>query len=181
MQGALDERRATQIAAKFLQRHDGKLKYLKLIKLIYIVDREALKEHGYALTGDAYFSLPHGPIVSEIQDLITDDPEFVDSDYWKDYIKTSENDVELVETPEFDALSPIANRLVEKVDDEFGGYNRWELRDITHNFPEWEDPGKSRLPITYESILKAVGRDERAEELSSELEARNFAKKILAD
>lgn len=181
MRGALDEKRVTQIASKFLKRHGGKIKYLKLIKLLYIVDREALRQHGYPLTGDQYFSLPHGPVVSEAQDLITDDPEFVNSDYWKNYIQTKGNDVELVDEPPSDALSPVASQLIEEVDEQFGDYTRWELRDKTHDFAEWEDPGKGRLPITYKSILEAVGKEEKAEELSEELEAHNHVKKMLED
>lgn len=179
MPGALNEKRATQIAAKFLRRHDGELKYLKLIKLIYIVDREALRQYGYAITGDDYYSLRHGPIVSEVQDLITDDPDFVDSDYWKDYIETEGLDVELVDEPEFDALSEVASQLVEEVEERYGNYNRWKLRDITHDFPEWEDPGDGRLPITFESILKSVKEDEEVEELSRELETHNNLKRLL--
>ncbi len=179
MQGCLSEERATQIAAKLLEKHDEKMKYLKLIKLLYIIDRQSLRRHGYPLTGDTYYSLPHGPIVSEIQDLITDDPEFVRSDYWKDYIKTRDEDVILEKQPSTDLLSSAASEIIEEVDNEYGRYNRWELSEITEGFPEYEDPGKSRIEITYEDILKAVGKKEEAKELSSEIEDINFFRKTL--
>lgn len=179
MRGCLAEKLATQIAARLLERHGRRMKYLKLIKLLYIIDRESLRQYGYPLTGDEYYSLPHGPIVSEIQDLITDDPEFVRSDHWKSYIKTESNDVILEKQPSTNLISSAATKIIEEVDDEYGGYDRWELSRITEGFPEYEDPGKSRIPITYEDILKAVGKSEKAEEISSEIEDINFFRKVL--
>ncbi|HEU68345.1 MAG TPA: DUF4065 domain-containing protein [Candidatus Acetothermia bacterium] len=52
------------------------MNYLELIELMYIADREARKQWDYPLTGGAYFSLPQGPLVNRIKDLITDDPAY---------------------------------------------------------------------------------------------------------
>jgi len=58
-----DERKATQVAARFLAAAGGTLPYMSLIKLMYFMDREALFQWGAPVTNDTYFSLDHGPIL----------------------------------------------------------------------------------------------------------------------
>jgi hypothetical protein len=47
-----NERRATEAAARFLKLRGGKMSYLKLIKLLYLLDREALLRWGRPVTTD---------------------------------------------------------------------------------------------------------------------------------
>jgi len=49
--------------------------YIKLIKLLYLADREALLRWGRPITTDCHVSMPKGPVVSQIYHLITDEPE----------------------------------------------------------------------------------------------------------
>ena len=58
-----NERRATEAAARFLKLRGGRMSYLKLIKLIYFLDREALLRWGRPVTGDRYVSMDNGPVV----------------------------------------------------------------------------------------------------------------------
>ena len=69
-----DEKKATQAASGFLVLSGGKLNYLKLIKLLYLLDRATLLAWGRTVTGDHYYSMKHGPVLSEVLDLITDMP-----------------------------------------------------------------------------------------------------------
>ena len=175
----LDERKSTQMAAWLLERTNGRMKYLKLIKLLYITDREALRKWGQPLTGDSYYSLPHGPIVSRIRDLITDDPAFSESTYWCDFIKKEDYDVVLTSIPKYDRLSEAEIELLREIFDQYGPMSRWDLRDLTHEFPEWQNPDGGSIPISYEDILKAVGRENEAKEIASDIETDNFVFKLL--
>ena len=175
----LDEQKSTQMAAWLLERTNGRMKYLKLIKLLYIADREALRKWGQPLTGDSYYSLPHGPIVSRIQDLITDDPMFSESTYWCDFIERAGYDVVLTSIPNYDRLSRAEIELLRDIFDRYGLMSRWDLRDLTHEFPEWQNPDGGSVPISYEAILKAVGRESEATQLASEIEADNFVFNLL--
>jgi hypothetical protein len=47
------------------------MSYIKLIKLLYLVDREALLLHGRPVTTDRYVQTDQGPSLSQINDLIT--------------------------------------------------------------------------------------------------------------
>ena len=46
MEFFFDERRAAQAASLLLERRAGRMPYIKLIKLLYLADREALIETG---------------------------------------------------------------------------------------------------------------------------------------
>jgi len=55
-------------------------------------------------------------------------------------------------------MSECDMEVMDAVWNEFGHLDQWEIRDYTHTHcAEWEDPGGSSLPITYEVILQAVG------------------------
>ncbi len=65
-----DEEKATEAAALILSLRGGQMHYMKLIKLLYLLDREALSRWGIPVTTDTYVSMDHGPVVSAIYNLI---------------------------------------------------------------------------------------------------------------
>jgi uncharacterized phage-associated protein len=65
MKPRFNEQKATQAAARFLKLANGKMNYLKLIKLLYLLDRESLNRRGRPVTGDQYYSMKLGPVLSE--------------------------------------------------------------------------------------------------------------------
>jgi len=178
--GCFDEEKATQMAAYLLTKSKGAMPYLKLIKLLYIADREALRRWGYPLTGDRYASLDHGPVVSQIMDLIKHGPVWPGSKHWVKYIETRKEFVRLRKRPPFDLLSEATRSLLDEIYEKYCRLDRWVLRDLVHEFPEWKDPRGSSIPISYVDILKAVGREDEAEELAEEIEAKNRFKRALS-
>ncbi len=50
------------------------MSYMKLIKLLYLADREALARWGRPITTDTYVAMKHGPVLSYILNLITPTP-----------------------------------------------------------------------------------------------------------
>jgi len=144
------------------------MKYLKLIKLLYIADREALRQWGRPVTTDRYVSMKEGPVVSNVYNLIVSEPSPREQSIWHQHIRTVSNwDVELVGDTPKDELSDAEETLLGDVFKTHGHKNRWELVDETHKFPEWKNPGTSSLPITYREILKAVNKSE--EEVSADI------------
>jgi uncharacterized phage-associated protein len=175
-----DEEKSTAMAAYLLRKcPDRRMNYLKLIKLLYIADREALKRWGYPLTGDAYFSLPHGPVVSRIKDLITDDPAFSGAKVWTSYIRRSDHDVVAMAKPPLDSLSRAELELLDEIFADYGSYTPWQLVDLAHAFPEWRNPRGSSEQITYKDILCAVGRAQESDELVEDTEAHAALKRAL--
>ena len=58
---AFREDKATALAAAFLERAGGELEYLKLLKLMYLAERESLRVLGSSLMEDTFVSMKHGP------------------------------------------------------------------------------------------------------------------------
>jgi hypothetical protein len=69
--------------------------------------------------------------------------------------------------------------LLDEIFSGYGNYTPWELVDLTHSFPEWKEPEGSAVQITYEDILRAVGRGEESAELVEDIEAHNAFKRAL--
>jgi len=181
-----DERKATQIAATFLSLRGGRMPYIKLIKLLYLLDREALNRWGMPVTTDIYASMDHGPIVSHIFNLITDD---IVTPVWSQFISPPLGDHEVELKKEVrqlpipnDRLSPAEEKLIREIDQQFGHRERWELiKNHMHRLPEWSDPEGSSYPIHVRQILKALGyEDSELNATLRELRTVNAAHRILS-
>ena len=155
-----DEAKATAAAAVLLKKLPGRrMSYIQLIKLLYIAERESLRRRGAPVVGDWYVSMKHGPVLSRLYNLIKADEGDLDRrDLWARHVKTAGFDVELIEDPGTDALSPFEVKLLEEVFDKHRHLDRWRLCNLTHTFPEWRDPGESSSEIEPGDILRAVGR-----------------------
>lgn len=168
-----NERRATEAAARFLTLRGGRMSYLKLIKLLYLLDREALLRWGRPVTTDRYVSMDNGPVVSRIYNLIREEPAPGTDTIWRHYISVPNNyEVSLIAALETDELSPAEESLIEEVYAKFGALSRWELVDLTHELAEWQDPRGSAIPIEYRDILRAGNKTEgEIAAIEAELEA----------
>jgi uncharacterized phage-associated protein len=155
-----DEAQATQTAAYVLGLRGGQMHYIKLIKLMYLADREALLRWGVPITRDRYVSMDNGPVLSRVLNLITDDrPKPV----WSEFISAplGEYEVKLLKAAPTDALSRAEENLLDEIFQKYGYRNRWELiENVVHKLPEWQNPNKSVIPIQIRDILKAGGESE---------------------
>jgi len=176
-----NERRATEAAARFLKLRGGRMSYLKLIKLLYFLDREALLRWGRPVTTDRYVAMDNGPVVSRIYDLIREEPAPGTDSIWRHYISAPENwDVRLIKEPETSELSPAEEGLIDEVYARHGSMNRWDLVRLSHELPEWQDPDGSVIPIQYADILRAANRtDAEIAAVEAELESLAAAEAML--
>jgi uncharacterized phage-associated protein len=157
-----NEAKAAQAAARFLMHRGQPMSYLKLVKLLYFADREALLRWGRPITTDCYVSMDKGPVVSRIYELIADGPPPDIRSPWTDLISPPENyEVTLRQSPPpDDELSRAEEALIDEIFAEHGAKSRWELVDLSHAFPEWRNPDGSALPIRIEDILASGGTPE---------------------
>lgn len=171
-----DERRTAQAAAFLLHKAGGRLPVLKLMKLLYLAERESLRLYGEPIAGDHLVSMPHGPVLSRTYDLMNGSEKSGDGgwDCWMDDKAAHEialRDPSRIRTP--DDLLELSDgdlKVLDHIWAEFGHMGKWELRDYTHSdaCPEWEDPRGSSRPIPMGRVLRAVGYE--GEALSSVLE-----------
>jgi uncharacterized phage-associated protein len=175
-----DEAKATQAAAKFLELRGGEMHYLKLIKLLYLVDRTALLRWGIPVTTDRYVSMDHGPVLSRVYSLVVDE---VPKPVWAEYISApNEYQVRLNRKAPTDKLSRAEERLIEEIHQQYGHWNRWRLVDYLHTQPESPDPTHSTIPITERDILNPGGEDEAEIKATiHEIESMSAAKDSLSN
>lgn len=168
-----NERKAAQTAAWFLRQQGGRMPHLKLVKLMYLADRQSLDEHGFPITGDLAVSMPHGPVLSMTLNLVNGDVES-GVDGWEAWISDrADHEVALRERPggsdALDELSVADLAILESVWARFGDMSKWQIRDYTHEHcAEWQDPQGSSIPIPYERIFEALGRSREEAELLAE-------------
>lgn len=148
------------------------MSYMKLIKLLYLADREALLRWGRPITFDAYVSMDRGPVLSSVLDLINGGTAPGQTTLWEKHISPPDRyDVSLLRECGTDQLSEAERDLVRETFERFGGKTRWELVDYVHTLPEWTDPQGSAIAITYRDILASEGRtDAEIAETENEIE-----------
>lgn len=169
-----DERRTAQMAAYFLSKAGGSLSHLKLMKLLYLADRESFARFEHPISHDHIVAMPHGPVLSTTLNLTNAAIESAPFG-WEHWIgDRAGHVVSLRRGVDRDALEDLSDADVEVVDHvwgQFGHLSKWQLRDYTHEHcPEWTDPNGSSIPITWESIFMALGKPyEVAADLSMRL------------
>lgn len=62
-------RKATQVAAYLIWKRGGTMSYLKLMKLMYLAEKDSLLRNEEFLTGSKLVSMPRGPVLSSVYDL----------------------------------------------------------------------------------------------------------------
>lgn len=156
MRFPFNDRKTAQAAAHLVKLGGGKLNYMKLIKLLYLADREMLVKHGQPITGDQMVSMKHGPVLSQVLDFISHGSEAASS-AWFEYIGPQSNyEVALVSEAPTDELSRFELQLLQQVFQKYGHMEPFALRDLLHQIlPEWRDPGHSASDIDPEDILRA--------------------------
>jgi uncharacterized phage-associated protein len=177
-----NEAKATQAAARLLRLRGGRMSYVKLIKLLYLADREALIRWGRPLTTDSYLSTDAGPVVSRISDLIRNEPSPNSAKIWRKFISGPEDyEVHLLGDPGTSELSPAEEELIGEVFCQHGQDSRWALVDYTYGLPEWTCPDGGARPIEYRDILKAAHKTEpEISAIEDQLESLALGERVLA-
>lgn len=164
------EIRVTQMAAYLLLKNNGRMAYIKLLKLLYLAERQAMAQWGESISGDRFVSMPHGPVLSQTYDLIRCHNN--NESFWQSLIKDEQNyEVSLQHLIDLDDLDELSQAECNILDEIMGQYNHmtpFELVDYTHDHcPEWEDPHGSSYPIRPEALFRAVAKTpEQAQKLT---------------
>jgi uncharacterized phage-associated protein len=155
-----DARKATQVAAAFVTREGGELNVMKLIKLIYLLDRLSLVRRGVPVLGGDYFSMKNGPVTSEALDLINAGMlDGFNTDWAKFISDRADHKVGLRADPGTDRLSESELEMVAEIFTEHGQKTAFELVEWCHrNCPEWRPVTQGRHEIRVEDILETAGK-----------------------
>ncbi|MGF1539152.1 MAG: Panacea domain-containing protein [Pleurocapsa sp.] len=175
--------KAVEAAAILLKLHDKPMKYLGLLKMLYIADRLALQRMEQPITGDHYVSMDYGPVLSGVYDLIKG-KEIDDAlPLWSKFISRCNNNfVSLIADPGNEELCEEEEEIIHEVYETFGDLDPFDVAKWTHDLREWQDPHGSAIPISVEDILKNVGKsNEEIQEIQQEAIREAYLDKTLHD
>lgn len=174
--------KATEAACVFLQKGSGRMNIMKLVKLIYLLDRLSLDRRNIPVVGGDYLSMRNGPITSEMLDMISAGRLFGDKDSgWEKCVSDRRNhEIQLEQMPGREHLSDAELTLVNEIWAEHGGKDQWQLAEWCHTHcPEWTPLTRGCAPIAVERIAIALGKaPEEVRKLTREAAELNLLDEI---
>jgi len=146
---ALAHRKATQ-ALNFLARQSGGcINKLKALKLLFFADRYHLRKYGRPVSECAYFAMSHGPVASEAKQVAEEHALLPASarSYARRFLE-KKGDYDYASVADFDK-SVLSETDVEALTfawENFGYLPKYQLRGITHHYPEWKRHERALKP-----------------------------------
>jgi len=171
-------RKIVEAVAVLLQANPNRrMGVLRLLKLLYIADRESLREVGRPIVGTKLAAMDLGPVHSDVYDL-TKSSQHGD-ETWDSFISKSGRDVVLMGDPGVHTLSRYEIDKLNETAEMYRNTPDGKLSTITHQFPEWVKNHREHTsrPIPMRDILEAVGRaNEEKDILRDARRVRTFNK-----
>jgi uncharacterized phage-associated protein len=168
-----NEARATEAASLLLQLSSGRMTRLRLIKLLYFADRESLLRFGHPICGGKYVSMPHGPVLSNLYSIITNTLWTESEGPWEEHFENiGSREIVLIKEAKPQKLSRAQIDVLNTVFERHRHLTDWQIRNLGHELPEYEDPGKSSKEIPVKRILLAQKKsEEEIKEIAEDAQA----------
>lgn len=153
----------------YLARKIGPVDKLKVVKLLYFIDKRHFIQYGRFVTNDCYIKMPLGPVPSKVLDVI-DNPEDMlgkaTLDYLRDNISidvsTNNRTITSCKEPDIEELSRSEIKIIDQVIAEYGGYPASRLVDLTHREKAWINAGDLD-ELSIEDMLNGVEEEKKSE------------------
>lgn len=136
-----DYKKITQVLNYIAEKSGGKVNYMKALKLLYFADRLHLREYGRLITDDNLVAMRNGTLGSQAKDIavMSEHLPHVVYEYVEDKLKRNLADYSIEKNSgDKDQLSETDIECVDKVLGILGNKDKYELRDLTHELPEWK-------------------------------------------
>ncbi|MBP3957488.1 SocA family protein [Gemmata sp. G18] len=151
--------KAFQAAAVVLREHGGRANFIRLLKLLYITDRELLAQTGRTLTGDEAIALPKGPALKTVHNLINGRGPNDEQTEWNGAMHRAGDDVLLDRLVPTGKLTKAEERKLHEVCERFRETSTEALWEQTHTYGEWKEAyaAEEANPINWEVALADQG------------------------
>lgn len=160
MEFVFDETKAAQAAAWLLRRYGEPMEAVRLVTLLYLVDRRKFIENGYPLTGDDFVAVQEGPTLRKLRRLASDGNSSVDHP-WAVYVRRVGLDrLAHTNADDFDDLSEADRDALAKTLDKHRAITCDQLLALTRHFPEWRGPADTPERIDPSIMLRSAGYSE---------------------
>ncbi|MDZ4858399.1 MAG: Panacea domain-containing protein [Candidatus Hydrogenedentes bacterium] len=159
--------------------------YTMLLKMLYLADRESLKEVGQPISGDTPVAMPRGPVLSRICDLIRESPQISDEqgEYWNKFFETRGYDLVLKSHPDTSYLSEYEVKKLQTIFAQYKDKSLQQMLDYVGNLPEVSKNkrGASSKNNPLEDIVVAIGRENELPEIEQNRKEDDFLTKVLGN
>ena len=144
LQFQFDFKKSVQVANFLIRKCGNEESVLKIMKLVFFADKAHLLKHGRTITGDDYFAMPHGPVASSTYDTLKGEAFGEDAEYFQEFIEVDGKHLKSISHVDEDEFSDSDIEILEEIFEKYGSYSAWELREMTHDEPEWKDNWEKR-------------------------------------
>jgi uncharacterized phage-associated protein len=176
-----DFEKTLQAAGVLLNLDGCRMDRIRLLKLLYITDRELLVQAGRPLTGDVAVAMNYGPVLSRVYDLIRGVAGRTED--WSKFIESVNYSVMLRADPGRGKLSKRELEKLAEVTERYRNLDEFELSELTHGFGEWDKHHKpdTSTPIPWEDMLHAQGKPEIVEIIERDEEAHRYLDELFGN
>lgn len=180
MKYQFDSQRSLEASAYLIRHWTGEKTVMKLIKLLYLADRYSIQKYRLPITGDSYFGMKDGPVLSTVLNLLRG--KSLDAE-WNRCIPpvSGKSECGLKADPGAENLSGADIIALDAVIKLYAGMSASQLRRLCHDkCKEYVDPiprKLKRLAIDPSNIHRAV---KRSEEEIRELEQMECESRLIA-
>jgi uncharacterized phage-associated protein len=139
------------------------LNKMKALKLLFFADRYHLRKYGRPVSDCAYFAMKNGPVASEAKNIAEESHRLQSSarNYARRFVRKKD-------AYHYDSVAEVDKSVLSTTDIEalefawrtFGQFTQFQLRDITHHYPEWKRhaaklrrDGHKRVEMNYEDFF----------------------------
>lgn len=152
------------MAAYLASKVGGKrIKYMRLMKLMYLADRESFSSYGEPISYDEMFSMNLGLVLSSTLNVVKS--ARIGEGPWAEFFSPRQGPTDYfvgikknAERKDLDCLSDADIQVLDNTIKKFGGMDEWMLSEYMHeNCPEWKFPDGSRIPVEEAELLRALG------------------------
>jgi hypothetical protein len=153
----INDKKATDAVSRLLEKSGGKAEYLRVVKLVYLADRDSIIRRGLPIVGGSYFSMRCGPTVGEVMNFAN---RSLAAEGWSEHISPRYGHVLKLTSPSmYGSLSQSEIDILDGVVEEHASRSTAELVKWCHHYcREYERVLWGRKNIEVESILRAGGK-----------------------
>lgn len=161
MRFVFNEQKAAQSAAFLLRLADGRMQYKKLIKLMYLSDKESLLVRGFPISGDDFYALPQGMVDSKTYNLVQRNCGDTPTRTWDIYVRRDNYDSVLApQAPgNLDEITDFEKEILKRQFNEHQHRDGHQIGRMMHDkkfCPEWVDPDGASIEISPEDVLRSA-------------------------
>ncbi len=150
------EHKAVAVASAFLEKAGGVMEDVKLMRLMYLVERKSILPRNVGVTGDNFRKTPNGAALAASLDRLNPQDGMYSYGLWREHIAPPDGSMIRLIAPvnHKDVLSRRELQIVNVIWAEFGAWDKYDLIAHARELPEWRRLGAE---LTTQTIIECLG------------------------